>query len=62
MPRAGGNATGPNDPPLDPDTPDQNPLISYLIDTKEDSDCALGPDELGFYTFFFKGKEICQIF
>ena len=56
MPRASGNATVPNDPPLDPDTPDEDPLIGDLIDPEEDSDYALGPDELGFYTFFFKGE------
>ena len=55
--RASGNATTvSNNPPLDPDTPDKNPLIGYLIDTEEDSDYALGPDELGFYTFFLKGE------
>ena len=46
----------PNDPPLDPDTPDEDPLITDLIDTEEDSDHILGPDELGFYTFFIKGE------
>ena len=56
MPRASGNATVPNNPSLDPDTPDEDPLISDLNDTEEDSDYALGPDELGFYTFFLKGK------
>ena len=56
MPRARGNATVPNDPPLDPDTPDEDPLISDTIDTKEDSNYTLGPDELGFYTFFIKGE------
>ena len=56
MPRARGNATVPNDPPLDPETPDEDPLIGDLIDTEEDSDHALGPDELGFYTFFIKGE------
>ena len=45
----------PSDPSPDPDTPDEDPLISDLIDTEEDSDSALGPDELGFYTFFIKG-------
>ena len=54
--RASGNATVPNDPPPDPDTPDVDPLIGDLIDTKDDSDYALGPDELGFYTFFLKGE------
>ena len=56
MSKARGNATVLNDPLLDPDTPDEDPLISDLIDTEEDSDYALGPDELGFYTFFIKGE------
>ena len=51
-----GNATVPNDPPPGPDTPDEDPLIVDLIDTEENSDYALGPDELGFYTFFIKGE------
>ena len=42
--------------PLDPDTPDDDLLIGDLIDTEEDSDYTLGPDELGFYTFFIKGE------
>ena len=56
MPRAKGNATVPTDPPPDPDPPDEDPLISDLIDTEEDSTCnySLGPDEIGFYTFFIK--------
>ena len=57
MSRAKGNATVPNDPLPDPDTPDEDPLIGDLIDTDEDSDYALGPDELGFYTY-----QIHQIF
>ena len=56
MPRASGNATVPNDPPQDSDTPDEDPLIGDLIDTEEYSDYTLGPDELGFYTFFLKGE------
>ena len=56
MSRASGNATVANDSPPDPDTPDDDPLISDLIDTEEDSDYTLGPDELGFYTFFLKGE------
>ena len=56
MSRARGNTTVPNDPPPDPDTLDEDPLISDLTDTEEDSDYALGPDELGFYTFFIKGE------
>ena len=56
MPRASGNATVSNDPPLDSDTPDEDILIGDLIDTENDSDYPLGPDELGFYTFFLKGE------
>ena len=56
MPRAKGNATVPNDPPPDPDPLDEDPLISDLIDTEEDSGYALGPDEIGFYTFFIRGE------
>ena len=55
MPRASGNARVPNDPPLDPDTPDEDILIGDLIDPEDDSN-PLGPDELGFYTFFLKGE------
>ena len=47
-PRASGNATVPNDPPPDPDTPDKDILIGDLIDPEDDSDYPLGPDELGF--------------
>ena len=46
----------PNDPPLDPDTPDEDILIGDLIDPEDDSDYPLGPDKLGFYTFFLKGE------
>ena len=56
MPRARGNATVPKDPPPDPDMPDKDPLSDDLIDTEENSDYALGPDELDFYTFFIKGE------
>ena len=56
MPRVSGNAIVPNDPPPDPDTPDEDPLIGDLIDTEDDSDYALGPDELGFYSFILKGE------
>ena len=46
----------PNDLPLDPDTSDEDILIGDLIDPEDDSDYPLGPDELGFHTFFFKGE------
>ena len=51
-PRTSGNATVPTDPPPDPDTPHEDLLIGDLIDTEEDSDYALGPDELGFIPSF----------
>ena len=54
MAGARGKATVPNDPPPDPDTPDEDALIGDLIDTEEDSDYTLGPDELGFYTLLIK--------
>ena len=56
MPRVSGNATVPNYPPLDPGTPDEDILIGDLIDPEDDSEYPLGPDKLGFYTFFFKGE------
>ena len=56
IPRAKGNATRPDIPPPDPDPPDEDPLIGDLIDTEEDSEYSLGPDEIGFYTFFIKGE------
>ena len=56
MPRPKGNAIVPNDPPPDPDPPDEDPLIGDLIDTEEDSNYSLGPDEIGFYTLFIKGE------
>ena len=56
MPRAKGNMTVPNDPPPDPDPPEEDPLIGDLIDPEEDSSYSLGPDEIGFYTFFIKGE------
>ena len=42
----------PNDPPLDPDTQDKDILIANKYDPKDDSEYAVGPDEIGFYTFF----------
>ena len=54
MPRARGDATVPNDPPPGPDTLNEDPLIGDLINTEEDSNYTLGPDEKGFYTFLIK--------
>ena len=56
MPRAIRNATVPTNPPPDPDPPDEGPLISDLIDTEVDSNYPMGPDKIGFYTFFTKGE------
>ena len=56
MPRAKGNATVPNNLPPDPYLPGEDPLIGDLIDTEEDSDYSLSPDEISFYTFFIKGE------
>ena len=56
MSRAKRNTTVPNDPPQDPDPPEEDPLIGDLIDPEEDSSYLLGPDEIGFYTFFIKGE------
>ena len=41
-----------NDPPSDPDTQDEDILIA----NQDDSDYPVGPDELGFYTFFLEGQ------
>ena len=46
----------PNDPPLDPDTQEKNILIADQYNPQDDSDYAVGPDELCFYTFFLKGQ------
>ena len=46
----------PNDPPLDPDTQDEDILVADQNDPQNDSDYPVGPDELGFYTFFLEGQ------
>ena len=55
-PRAGGNARVLNDPPLDPDTQDEDILIADEHNPQDDSEYAGGPDELCFYTFFLEGQ------
>ena len=55
-PRAGSNARVLNDPPLDLDTQDEAILITYGYNPQDDSDYPVGPDELGFYTFFLEGQ------
>ena len=46
----------PNVPPLDPETPDEDILIPNQNAPQDHSDYLVGPDELGFYTFFLKGQ------
>ena len=45
-----------NDPPLDPDTQDEDILIADEYNAEDDSKYAVGPDEIGFYTFFLEGQ------
>ena len=55
-PRTGGNARVLNDLPVDPDTQDDDILITDQNDPQDNSDYPVGPDELGFYTFFSEGQ------
>ena len=45
-----------NDPPLDLDTQDEDILIADEYDPQDDSEYAVGPDELGFHTFILEGQ------
>ena len=45
-----------NNSPLDPDTQDEAILITDGYNPQDDSDYPVGPDELGFYTFFLEGQ------
>ena len=47
----------PNDPPLDPNTEDEDILIADEYNPQDDSEYAVGPDELGFYTFCLEGQD-----
>ena len=55
-PRAGGNARVLIDPPLDLDTQDKDILIADAYNPKDDSEYAVGPDEISFYIFFLEGQ------
>ena len=55
-PRACDNATVPNDPPLDPDTQDEDILITDEYVIEDDREYTVAPDEIGFYTFFLEGQ------
>ena len=52
----GGNVRVPNDPLVDLDTQDDGIFIADQNDPQDDSDYPVGPDELGFYTFFLEGQ------
>ena len=54
--RASGNARVLNDLPLDPDNQDEDILITDEYNPQNDSEYAVGPDEIGFYTFFLEGQ------
>ena len=41
---------------MDLDTQDEDILITDEYITEDDSEYAVGPDEIGFYTFFFEGQ------
>ena len=58
-PRTGGNARVLNYSPLDPDTQDEDILITDEYNPQDDSEYAVGSDEIGFYTFFLEGQAIC---
>ena len=55
-PRACDSARVSNDPPLDPDIQDEDILITDEYIIEDDSEYAVGPDEIGFYTFFREGQ------
>ena len=55
-PRTRGNASVPNDPLVNLDTQDDDILIADQNDPQDNSDYPVGPDELGFYTFFLEGQ------
>ena len=46
----------PNKPQLDLVTQDKDILIADKYNPKDDSEYAVGPDEIGFYTFFIEGQ------
>ena len=46
----------PNDSPLDLDTQDKDILIADEYITENYSEYTVGPDEIGFYTFFLEGQ------
>ena len=45
-----------NGPPLDLDAQDEDILITDEYNPKDDNEYAVGPDEIGFYTFFLEGQ------
>ena len=55
-PTAHDNARVLNDPPSDPDTQDEDILITDEYIIEDDSEYAVGPDKIGFYIFFLEGQ------
>ena len=55
-PRAHDNAQVLNDPPLDLDAQGEDILITDEYIIEDDSEYAVGPDKIGFYTFFLEGQ------
>ena len=47
----------PNDPQSDRDTQDEDILIGDEDIVPDDGEEPLGPDRIGFYTFFLKGQD-----
>ena len=45
-----------NDPPLNLDIKDEDILSADEYIIEDDSEYAVGPDEIGFYTFFLEGQ------
>ena len=55
-PRAHDNVRVLNDPPADPDTQEEDNLITDEYVVEDDSEYAVDSDEIGFYTFFTEGQ------
>ena len=55
-PRIHNDVRVPTDPPLDLDTQDEDILITDEYIAKDDGEYTIGPDDIGFYTFFLEGQ------
>ena len=56
MPRRHSDNRLPNDPPSDGDTQDEDILIGDEDIVPDNGEEPLGPDRIGFYTFFLEGQ------